>query len=81
MKLSTSTWLEVEDYLLHSDGIIFPTGSIEQHGPIGLIGTDMLCVDTISTRVGEEINALVAPPLGYAPAEFTCLFLVLFPYH
>ena len=64
MKLSTSTWLEVEDYLLHSDGIIFPTGSIEQHGPIGLIGTDMLCVDTISTRVGEGNKCTGCPSLG-----------------
>ena len=74
MKLTNSSWLEVEDYLRHSDGVILPTGSIEQHGPIGLIGTDMLCVDTISTKVGEELNALVAPPLGYAPAEFNMAF-------
>ena len=74
MKLTNSSWLEVEDYLRYSDGVILPTGSIEQHGPIGLIGTDMLCVDTISTKVGEELNALVAPPLGYAPAEFNMAF-------
>ena len=74
MKLTTSTWLEVEEYLRNSDGVIVPTGSIEQHGPIGLIGTDMLCVESISSRVGEEAKALVAPALGYTPAEFNMAF-------
>ena len=70
MKLIQSTWQEIDAYLATSDGIIIPTGSIEQHGPVGLIGTDMLCADDISVQAGEFLEALVAPPLGYAPAEF-----------
>ena len=38
MELVHSSWLEIEEYLKFSDGIIIPTGSIEQHGPVGLIG-------------------------------------------
>ena len=40
MQLALSTWQEVEDALRQSDGIIIPIGSVEQHGPNGLIGTD-----------------------------------------
>ena len=74
MKLIQSTWQEIDAYLATSDGIIIPTGSIEQHGPVGLIGTDMLCADDISVQAGELLEALVAPPLGYAPAEFNMGF-------
>ena len=74
MKLTQSTWQEIDAYLATSDGIIIPTGSIEQHGPMGLIGTDMLCSDDISVEAGDLAKALVAPPLGYAPAEFNMGF-------
>lgn len=74
MELAKSSWIEVESYLLEFDGVIIPTGSIEQHGPIGLIGTDMLCVDEIAKSVGKKIDTLIAPTLGYAPAEFNMNF-------
>ena len=75
MELAKLSWLEIEDYLLKTDGIIVPTGSMEQHGPIGLIGTDTLCVEEIAGNVGQNINAVIAPALCYAPAEFnmSCL--------
>ena len=75
MELLHSSWLEIEDYLKFSDGIIIPTGSIEQHGPIGLIGTDTLCANDIATEAAQKINALVAPALAYAPAEFNMGFV------
>ena len=53
MQLALSTWPEVEDYLEVSDGIILPVGSTEQHGPIGLIGTDALCASVIAEAAGE----------------------------
>jgi len=74
MRLIHSTWQEIDAYLAISDGILITTGSIEQHGPIGLIGTDMLCADDIAVAAGEAANFLVAPPLGYAPAEFNMGF-------
>lgn len=74
MKLIQSTWQEIDSYLASSDGIIIPTGSTEQHGPVGLLGTDMLCADAISVEAGKQANALVAPVLGYAPAEFNMGF-------
>lgn len=74
MNLETTSWLEIESYLHVSDGVIIPTGSIEQHGPIGLIGTDTICAREIATLVGKNITVLIAPVLSYAPAEFNMAF-------
>ena len=74
MKLDHLTWLEVEAYLKRSRGIILPVGSTEQHGPMGLIGTDSLCAEAIAERAAERADALVAPVLGYTPAPFNMGF-------
>jgi creatinine amidohydrolase len=68
MQLQLQTWPEVEAYLRERSGIILPIGSTEQHGPIGLIGTDAICAETIAKGVGEAANALVGPtiPIGMA---------------
>ncbi len=74
MRLDLATWLEVEDYLKSSGGIIVPTGSTEQHGPMGLIGTDALCAEHISVAAAETASACVAPTLAYTPAPFNMSF-------
>ena len=75
MRLDQSTWLEVEQYLTNeSTCIIIPTGSTEQHGPMGLIGTDALCAESIATLAGEIGSILVAPTLAYTPAPFNTHF-------
>ena len=68
------TWLEVEDYLKTSRGVILPVGSTEQHGPIGLIGTDALCAEKIAETAAEDTNAIVAPTLALTPAPFNMDF-------
>ncbi|MGY9055270.1 MAG: creatininase family protein [Alphaproteobacteria bacterium] len=74
MRLDLSTWQEVEAYLTRSTGIIIPTGSTEQHGPMGLIGTDALCSQTISEHAATQADALVAPTLALTPAPFNVRF-------
>jgi len=74
MQLAHATWPEVAAYLEHSDGIILPIGSTEQHGPVGLIGTDAMVAQEIATVAGEKAGALVAPVIGYTPAEFNMDF-------
>ncbi|MEW5725084.1 MAG: creatininase family protein [Thermodesulfobacteriota bacterium] len=64
MLLEHCTWLEVEEYLGRSRGIIFPVGSVEQHGPTGLLGTDFICAQTIARSVGEAAGALVGPTIS-----------------
>ena len=74
MRLDRSTWPEVEAYLERSTGIVIPAGSTEQHGPMGLIGTDALCAERIAEGLGDKVGALVAPTLAYTPAPFNMAF-------
>ena len=74
MHLQHATWLEVEAYLKHQTGIIIPTGSTEQHGPMGLIGTDALCAELIATGAADKTDTLLAPTLAYTPAPFNMAF-------
>jgi creatinine amidohydrolase len=68
MLLHHQTWQEVERYLSHSNGIILPIGSTEQHGPNGLIGTDAIRAEVIARAVGETANALVGPTISVGMA-------------
>lgn len=74
MRLDHATWPEVETYLADNRGIILPTGSIEQHGPMGLIGTDAFCADLIAERAADLAEAMMAPVIAYAPAPFNTGF-------
>ncbi len=74
MRLAHATWYEVERYLERSGGIILPVGSTEQHGPMGLIGTDALCAQAIADRAADLAAAISAPVIGYTPAPFNTAF-------
>ena len=74
MKLEEMTWLEVQSHLETSQGVMIATGSIEQHGPLGLIGTDSICARHIAWQAAELCGAIVAPELSYAPAPFNMSF-------
>lgn len=77
MRLSEMTWPEVEACLRESAGVLLPTGSTEQHGPIGLIGTDAICAEAVALGVAEAAGApgaIVAPTLALAPAQFNLGF-------
>ncbi len=69
MQLQLSTWPEVEAYLAKSKAILIPIGSTEQHGPNGLLGTDALCPEIISRRVGDEAGILVGPTFNVGQAQ------------
>jgi creatinine amidohydrolase len=74
MQLQLQTWQEVEAYLRTSRGIILPIGSTEQHGPVGLIGTDAICAEVIARGVGEATGALVAPTIAVGMAQHHLAF-------
>ena len=74
MRLELCTWLEAEDYLKRSSGLIIPVGSHEQHGPMGLIGTDAICAQSVALGAAEIANCLVAPTICYTPAPFNLSF-------
>lgn len=70
MRLELTTWPVVEAYLARCTGIVLPTGSTEQHGPTGLIGTDHLCAQAIARRFGQAHNVLVAPTVTVGMSQF-----------
>lgn len=74
MLLERCTWPEVEAHLGRSTGIILPVGSVEQHGPNGLIGTDALCAEAVATLAAERAEALVAPCLRVGIAQHHLAF-------
>ena len=74
MRLEQTSWMEVRDKLKDPQGIIMATGSTEQHGPIGLIGTDTICSETIASGVASKANMYLAPSIGFTPAEFNMKF-------
>ncbi|SRR5579884_248897 len=67
--LQEMTWPRVEAALRRSDLVVVPIGSTEQHGPHLPLATDFLVAAHIAKRVGERLEAVVAPvlPFGYAP--------------
>lgn len=74
MRLQLATWPQVEAYLARSRAVILPIGSTEQHGPTGLVGTDALCAEAISWRVGERLGVMVAPTLAVGMAQHHMAF-------
>jgi creatinine amidohydrolase len=74
MDLLRSTWEDVEAYLGRSKGIIVPLGSIEQHGPTGLIGTDVICPQAIADGIADAADALVGPAIAFGVCPFNLSF-------
>ena len=74
MQLALSTSAQVARYLERSRTIVLPLGSTEQHGPIGLIGTDSLCAETIARQLGQQTGVLIAPTLAFTVAQFNLEF-------
>jgi creatinine amidohydrolase len=74
MLLSLSTWKEIDAYLQSSKGIIIPIGSTEQHGPMGLIGTDAICPEKIAAEISERYGVLVAPTISYGMSQHHLAF-------
>lgn len=74
MQLNLMTWPEVETYLQDGRCAMLPIGSVEQHGPMGLIGTDVICASEVAARAADLVGAVVAPAIAYTPAPFNTSF-------
>lgn len=74
MRLQTMTWMEVETHLKGNKGIIIPIGSTEQHGPIGLIGTDAICPEVIADRAAESLGCIIGPTISVGMAQHHLAF-------
>ena len=65
-RLATLTWFEVEQYVRHKPAVILPVGSIEQHGPLLPLETDLIIAEEVSLQVAERLGILIAPSISYA---------------
>lgn len=67
--LQEMTWPEVKQYLAHTDMVIIPLGSTEQHGPHLPLGTDCFEAFEMSKQISARTGVLVAPVImiGYSP--------------
>lgn len=74
MQLAQMTWQQVEAHLEQGAAVMVPVGSTEQHGPMGMIGTDTICAEAVALRAAELCGAIVAPALAYTPAPFNTAF-------
>jgi len=63
--LENLSYPEVEEYLNKKDIILVPTGSVEQHSPYGLLGTDFITAEAVARRIAEAMHILVAPTVNY----------------
>ncbi len=68
------TWPELAARLLQGACVMLPIGSTEQHGPMGLNGTDTICATEIALAAARVCDAIVAPPIAYTPAPFNIGF-------
>jgi len=74
VRLQLMTWSEVENYLQTSKTIIVPIGSTEQHGPIGLIGTDAICPEVVADLASKKNGILIGPTISVGMAQHHLAF-------
>jgi len=62
------SWVEFRSAMTDNDLIIFPVGSIEEHGSHNPLGTDYLIAKKAAYDIGMKVDAPVAPvmPIGNA---------------
>ena len=68
MQLIKLNWKQAEEAFKKDPVVLVPIGSIEQHGPIGPLGTDAMAAEAFANRVAECTNAIVLPTVYYGSA-------------
>lgn len=74
MRLDRMTWPQAEALLKRLPAVLLPVGSTEQHGPMGMIGTDAICAEAVALGAANRVGAAALPPLAYTPAPFNMAF-------
>ncbi len=68
---ASNTWMEMEERLKHTDTVILPCGSIEQHGPHLPLDVDYFDSVYLADKVAEACSSpkpMVLPPIPYGVA-------------
>ncbi|MFK7826990.1 MAG: creatininase family protein [Oligoflexales bacterium] len=68
MELALMTWPKVEKYLTENSAIMIPIGSTEQHGPMGLIGTDAITAEVIARKAAKQCQVVLGPSISVGMA-------------
>src|SRR4026207_1891616 len=63
------SYVDIQEYLKHSDTILIPKASLEQHGPHLPLYCDTITATEVAQRAGEAAGILYTPTLwlGYSP--------------
>ncbi len=67
--LGDLSYVHIQEYLQHSDTILIPHASLEQHGPHLPLYTDTITATEVASRAGETAGIIYTPTLwlGYSP--------------
>jgi len=65
MRLDEMTWKQAEEYFRGDVLAVLPVGSVEQHGPLGPLGTDYLIPEELARRLAKRSDVLVLPAMPY----------------
>jgi creatinine amidohydrolase len=67
--LGDLSYVDVQEYLKHSDTILIPKASLEQHGPHLPLYCDTITATEVARRAGEAAGIMYTPTmwLGYSP--------------
>ncbi|MBC7812508.1 MAG: creatininase family protein [Burkholderiales bacterium] len=67
--LGDLSYVDIQEYLKHSDTILIPKASLEQHGPHLPLYCDTITSTEVATRAGEAAGIMYTPTLwlGYSP--------------
>ncbi len=74
MRLDLMTWPQVDERLKSDRAIVLPIGSVEQHGPTGLMGTDALVAEAVARRAGDLDDLLIGPTFSIGVAAHHMAF-------
>ena len=69
MFLEHMNYLEVEEYLKHSDMIMIPIGSLENHGKHMPLGTDTMIPTKLASLVSTKSDIVIAPVIPYGATD------------
>lgn len=65
MRLDKMTWKQAEKLFDDKVLAVLPVGSVEQHGPIGPLGTDYLIPEYLAQQLEQRVDVLVLPAIPY----------------
>lgn len=73
MRITDSTWMDVEAYLARDDRAVIPLGSTEQHAYLSL-SVDSILSERVALAAAEPLGVAVFPVLAYGITPYFSAF-------